>query len=111
LHIKPEIIVKDGVMVAGKKDHGSMEKATMAYVNSILEDFSNPDLEEIFITFSSSYDEPDIKALVDQIKEVLTKRGFKNIHLSNSNGTVSCHCGPHCLGILYINDGAHPVVK
>lgn len=111
LHIKPEIIVKDGVMVAGKKDHGSMEKATMAYVNSILEDFSNPDLEEVFITFSSSYEEPDIKALVDQIKEVLVKRGFKNIHISNSNGTVSCHCGPHCLGILYINDGSHPVVK
>jgi DegV family protein with EDD domain len=109
LHLKPEILVKDGVMVAGKKDRGPMEKSTLSYVNNILEQFNNPDLDEVFITFSSDYNIPEIKELVEKIRAILAKRGFKHILLSNSNGTVSCHCGPHTLGILYINDGPHPV--
>lgn len=109
LHVKPEVIVKNGAMVAGKKDHGPMEKSTLSYVDSILKDFNNPDLEEVFVTFSSSYEIPEIKELVGKVVAVLKKRGFRNIHLSQSNGTISCHCGPHCLGILYINDGPHPL--
>jgi len=109
LRLKPEILVKDGEMVAGKKDRGSMEKATLSYVRNILSEFDNPDLSEVFITFSSSYKKPEIKALVDRIALILRERGFQHIHFTQSNGTVSCHCGPHCLGILYINDGPHPL--
>ena len=25
--------------------------------------------------------------------------------LTTAGGTISSHCGPHCLGILYFNDG------
>ncbi|MCI2111203.1 MAG: DegV family protein [Bacilli bacterium] len=110
LNIKPEIIVKNGVMVAGKKDRGPMEKATMSYVENTLAEFSNPDPEEVFITFSSSYELPEIKVLVDRVAAVLRGRGFKNVHATQANATVCCHCGPHTLGILYINDGPHPIV-
>jgi DegV family protein with EDD domain len=110
LNIKPEIIVKNGVMVAGKKDRGPMEKATMCYVENTLAEFSNPDPEEVFVTFSSSYELPEIKALVDKVASVLRARGFKNVHITQANATVCCHCGPHTLGILYINDGPHPIV-
>jgi DegV family protein with EDD domain len=109
LHLKPEILVKDGKMVSGKKDHGPMEKATMEYVANTLKAFHNPDLEEVFITFSSPYEEMDINTLVDQIHVLLRKRGFKNVHVTQANGTVCCHCGPHTLGILYFNDGPHAI--
>ena len=109
LMLKPEILVKGGAMVAGKKDHGSMEKATLSYVKNILNQFDNPDLSEVFITFSSNLKNPEIKALVDRVAIILRDRGFQHIHFTQSNGTISCHCGPHCLGILYINDGPHPL--
>jgi DegV family protein with EDD domain len=104
LRLKPEIYVRNGKMGAGKKYHGKMEVAVMHYVEDTLAMFKNPDLEEVFITYSTV---PD--GLIDQIKARLTKRGFKHIMVTRAGGTISCHCGPHCLGILYINDGPHPV--
>ena len=37
--------------------------------------------------------------------------GYFPIMNTYASGTVSCHCGPHTLGILYFNDGPHPVKK
>ena len=104
LHIKPEIYVVDGKLLAGKKDHGPMIKAVMAYVEDTLASFSNPDLAEVFLTYSTC--EQDV---IDAVKARLVKRGFRHIMLTRSGGTISCHCGPHCLGILYLNDGEHKV--
>lgn len=104
LHIRPQILVKDGKMISGKKFRGPMEKWVLDYVDATLEQFNNPDYEEVFITYSSAP-----KEIVDQVEERLKKAGFKHIMRTNANGTVCCHCGPHCLGILYFNDGPHPI--
>jgi DegV family protein with EDD domain len=104
LHIRPQIIVKDGKMISGKKFRGPMEKWVMDYVETTLQEFNNPDLEEVFITYSSAPDN-----VVDLVRERLKKAGFKHIMNTYASGTVSCHCGPHTLGILYFNDGPHPV--
>jgi EDD domain protein, DegV family len=106
LHIRPQIIVKDGKMISGKKFRGPMEKWVMDYVETTLEEFTNPDYDEVFITYSSAPDE-----VVDLVRERLKKAGFKHIMNTYASGTVSCHCGPHTLGILYFNDGPHPVKK
>lgn len=104
LHIKPAIIVKNGGMIAGRKYRGNMMKAVMGYVNDILKEFNNPDLEEVFITYSTAPDE-----VVEAVKVRLANEGFRNIHPTLAGGTISCHCGPHCLGILYFNDGEHKI--
>ena len=104
LQLKPEIFVKDGKMVSGAKYRGPMKKVVMEYVEDTLKLFPNPDPEEVFITYSTAPDE-----VLDAVTERLQKAGFKIIHKTRAGGTISCHCGPHCLGILYINDGPHPL--
>jgi len=103
LRLKPEIYVKDGKMFPGKKYRGSMKKVVMDYVEDTLALFPNPDLEEVFITYSTAPSE-----LLESVKNRLSKAGFKHIMITRAGGTISCHCGPHCLGILYINDDNNP---
>ena len=100
LKIRPQILLKEGKMVSGKKYRGNYEHVVENYVNDVLEEFNNPDLEEVFITYTTAAPE-----LVEKVKEVLAARGFKNIHPTTAGGTITSHCGEDCLGILYINDG------
>lgn len=102
LHIRPQIIVKDGKMGQGKKFRGPMNKWVKDYVEETLKEYNNPDHSIIFITFSSATDEA-----VAWCVERLKKEGFKEIYPTYAGGTVSCHCGPGTLGILYFNDGDH----
>ena len=37
--------------------------------------------------------------------EALKNRGFKTIYETNAGATITSHCGPQTLGILFINDG------
>ena len=104
LRLKPEIYVKDGKMVSGAKYRGPMKKVVMEYVEDVLKLFPNPDLEEVFLTYSTAPED-----VVKAVHERLEKVGFKSIRVTTAGATISCHCGPHCLGILYINDGPHPI--
>lgn len=100
LRIRPQIIVKDGKMISGKKYRGNYSYVVKRYCEDVLEEFNNPDLSEAFVTYTTAD-----KEIVDSAIESLKNRGFKNIHVTNANGTVTSHCGEDCLGILYINDG------
>ncbi|MBO5529165.1 MAG: DegV family protein [Bacilli bacterium] len=104
LGLKPEIFVKDGKMVSGAKYRGPMKKVVMEYVEDTLKLFPNADKEEVFITYSTAPEE-----VLATVQARLEKEGFKHIHQTRAGATISCHCGPHCLGILYINDGPHPI--
>lgn len=99
LKLRPQIIVKDGKMKSGSKYRGNMESATIKYVEETLKEFNTPDLEEVFITYTTA--EPE---LVEKIRQILISKGFKNIHETHAGATVTSHCGENCLGILYIND-------
>ena len=100
LRIRPQILVKDGKMVSGKKFRGNFDRVVKVYVESVLEEFNNPDLENVFITYTTAD-----KSIVDDVVCVLKDRGFKNIMPTRAGGTITSHCGENCLGILYINDG------
>lgn len=101
LHIKPEIYVnpETGTMSAAKKYRGKMLKVVMNYVEDTLKKFDKPDLTRVFITYSTAPNN-----VVEEVKNRLLKEGFKEVIPTHAGGTISCHCGPHCLGILYIND-------
>lgn len=99
LKIKPQIIVNSqGKMVLGKKFMGNFGVCVEKYANQILSDYKNPDLEYVFITHSSPMDE-----IVQKLTAKLKERGFKNIYDTFAGGTISSHCGPNCIGILFLN--------
>lgn len=108
LKIKPQIIMdpKEGKMRSAKKFRGNTEKWVLDYVEATLEENNNPDLERIFITYSSMENE-----ILDKVENRLKERGFRNVSRTMAGATISTHCGPHCLGILYLNDGEHPIAK
>ena len=98
--IKPQIIVKDGKMSPQKKYHGKCEKCVDDYCRDTLEEFDNPDLSIAFVTHSHAT--PEMREIA---YEYLKKRGFKTIYDTLAQATITSHCGPKTLGILFINDG------
>lgn len=98
--IKPQIIVKDGKMAPQKKYHGKNDVCVTNYVADTLEEFNNPDLSIAFVTHSHATEDM-VKIAYDALK----KRGFKTIYETTAQATITSHCGPKTLGILFINDG------
>ncbi|MCR5078859.1 MAG: DegV family protein [Bacilli bacterium] len=107
LKLRPEIFMKDGVLGPGAKLRGPMKKFVADYVADTLKTFNNIDPEVVFVTYSTCED----KSILEATEQTLKERGFKEVLFSTAGGTVSTHCGPHCLGILYLNDGPHPIEK
>ena len=101
LKIRPQILVKDGKMISGKKYRGNYEHVVKNYCGDVLEQFDTPDLEEAFVTYTTAQAE-----IVDYAVSCLQNAGFKNIHVTRAGATVTSHCGEDTLGILYINDGS-----
>lgn len=100
LKIRPQIIVQEGSMVAKKKYMGKFDKGVINYVNDVLEEFNTPDLDVIFIAYTTASDE-----IIAKVRDILIHKGFKNVYLTTAGGTITSHCGENCLGILYLNDG------
>ncbi len=104
LHIKPKIIMDNGAMTSTKKYRGNMMKVVSEYVEDTLAEANNMDKSLVFITSSSAPSD-----VVDAVKERLKKAGFERIVPTQAGATITCHCGPHTLGILYYNDGEHKI--
>lgn len=101
LKIKPSIEVHNGKMGMGKKYMGNFSKCVIKYVKDTLEKNNNPDTTRIFITHTQIDDE-----IVNEIKNYLKENTkFKEILETTAGCTVTSHCGPHTIGILYLNDG------
>ena len=98
--IRPQIIMADGKMSPGKKYSGKQLQCVENYVRDTLEEFNNPDKSIVFVTHSMAT--PD---MVEAAKRQLKEKGFENIVETTAGATISSHCGPKCLGILYLNDG------
>ena len=99
LKLKPCIEVGGGVMTVGKKYRGSMEKCVESYVRERLEGNGPADLSRVFITDSGV---PD--ALAETVAGMLREAGFRQIFHTRAGSTISSHCGPGTLGILYYNE-------
>lgn len=102
LKLRLQILVKDGKMGPAGKYRGNMDACIDKYVTDTLNQFTNPDLSEVFITSSTATD-----AQNELVKKKLEEHGFKHIMITHAGGTVTSHCGENTLGILFINDGPH----
>jgi DegV family protein with EDD domain len=97
LQIKPCIEVIDGKMRVGKKYRGSFERALEHYIQDRLSDTHNIDFSRVFITHPMCS-----RQTVDIVKELLRNDArFEEIIETPAGCTVSCHCGPNTLGILF----------
>ena len=97
LKLHPCIFVKDGQMGVGKKYRGKLIECVRAYVRDKLAEPETVDTRRIFIT-DSGVDE-DIRAAAEE--EVRRAVPFREIIHTRAGCTVSCHCGPGTLGILF----------
>ena len=97
LKLRPEIEVSGGRMVTAKKYRGSMEKSILDYVRGRLEGRQDLDLKRIMITHS--YVPGDIVEKVRAL--VLELAPFEEVYETFAGCTVSSHCGPCCLGVLF----------
>ena len=99
LKLKPCIEVKDGKMGVCKKYRGVYEKCVREYVADRIGGREDLDLTRIFITHSG-VDDAYLKAARDTILEL---QPFRDICVTTAGCTVSSHCGPGTLGVLFIH--------
>ncbi len=98
LQLKPCIEVKDGKMDVGRKYRGSFEKCIMQYVDERLEGREDLNYKRIFITCTGDVDAELLKSVKSRVREL---GPFEEIIHTKAGGTISNHCGPNCLGLLY----------
>ena len=99
LKLKPCIEVQNGAMQVGKKYRGSMEKCLESYVRERIQGRDDVDYRRIFITDSGVSEE--IRQSVE--RQLRSYGPFEEIIHTRAGSTISSHCGPGTLGILYYN--------
>lgn len=98
LNLKPCIEVKDGKMVVVKKYRGNYAKCLATYVKDRLASRDDLARETLFVTHTPVTEEC-LQAVSDAVKEYAD---FEHIYWSEAGCTVSCHCGPGTLGVLFV---------
>lgn len=98
LNLKPCIEVKDGKMSVVKKYRGNYAKCLSSYVKDRLTNRDDLDRKTLFITHTPVTD--DCQAAVREAVEAYAD--FHDIYWTDAGCTVSCHCGPGTLGVLFV---------
>lgn len=96
LKLKPCIVLADGKMTVGKKYRGAFDKVLPDYVRDQLD---GKDVRTDRIVIVHTRCDPAIPVAVEQI---VKEYGFQEIIHTVAGSTISCHCGPNTLGILFI---------
>ena len=98
LNLKPCIEVKDGKMAVGKKYRGKYDKCLVNYAKERLEGREDIDTDTLFITKTVVSDEA-----YEAVKGAVAGYGkFEKIYETVAGCTISCHCGPGTLGIVFV---------
>ena len=98
LNLKPCIEVRDGKMSVVKKYRGNYAKCLAIYVKERLAAREDVDRTHLFITQTKVSAEcySSVTDCVDAYG------GFQHVYETTAGCTVSCHCGPGTLGILFV---------
>lgn len=100
LQLKPCIEVDNtsGKMGVGKKYRGSLDKALQQYVSDRLKDRDDIRVNRLFITHSGISQER-----IDMVRQAVEEcQQFDEILVTRAGCTISSHCGPNTLGVLFI---------
>ena len=98
LNLKPCIEVKNGKMGVVKKYRGTYSKCLASYVKDRLNQRDDLERKHLFVTHTPVTDDclEAVQHAVDEYAD------FENIYWTEAGCTVSCHCGPGTLGVLFI---------
>jgi DegV family protein with EDD domain len=98
LGLKPCIEVKNGKMTVVKKYRGTYAKCLASYVKDRLADREDIVRKELFLTYTPVTDE-----CLTAVKNAIDQYGnFETVYETTAGCTVSCHCGPGTLGVLFV---------
>lgn len=100
LSLRPCIQVKDGKMGVGKKYRGAYQKCLLQYVKERLEGRDDIDPHRIFITESGGFTPEEVAEVEAAVRSY---QPFEEVLHTRAGCTVSSHCGPRTLGILYFH--------
>ena len=98
LNLKPCIEVKNGKMSVVKKYRGNFDKALPMYVKDRLADRDDLTGDILFVT-KTPVDDVSYAAVMKAVEQY---GKFDTIYETNAGCTVSCHCGPGTLGVLFV---------
>lgn len=100
LKLKPALEMKDGKLGVYKKYRGSI---TAVYQQYIKERLAGKSIRpgHVFITESGEIEEAAVTELEALVRELIP---VKEIHHTTAGCTISSHCGPKTLGVLFINE-------
>ena len=98
LNLKPCIEVKNGKMGVVKKYRGNYAKCLAAYVKDRLADREDILRDTLFVTHTVISDDCH-KAVMDAVASC---ESFKTVYETTAGCTISCHCGPGTLGVLFV---------
>ena len=98
LNLKPCIEVKNGKMAVVKKYRGNYAKCLATYVKDRLANRDDVDKGTLFVTRTPVTDE-----CLNAVKDaVAAYNDFETTYWNEAGCTVSCHCGPGTLGVLFV---------
>lgn len=97
LKLRPCIQVKDGVMGVGKKYRGTLERCWLDYFKDKLAEPDTVDTRRVFIT-DSGLTEAERDTLEAELLKLVP---FETVYRAKAGCTISSHCGPRCMGILF----------
>ena len=98
LNLKPCIEVKNGKMSVVKKYRGNFDKALPMYVKDRLANRDDLAGDILFVT-KTPVDDASYAACMKAVGEY---GKFGTVYETNAGCTVSCHCGPGTLGVLFV---------
>ena len=98
LNLKPCIEVRGGKMGVVKKYRGNYAKCLASYVKDRLADREDLDRNILFVTKTVVSDEC-YEAVMEAVKDC---EPFRNVYETTAGCTISCHCGPGTLGVLFV---------
>ena len=99
LGLKPCIEVKNGKMAVVKKYRGNYAKCLTMYVKERLSNRDDLCHETLFVTHTPVSDECQ-KSVADAVAQC---ESFQNTYWTDAGSTISCHCGPGTLGVLFVH--------
>jgi len=97
LKLRPEIVMENGSLHVGKMYRGTMEKSILDYVRGRLETAKEIQYDRIFVTHSGVPAEI-VQKVIALVKQLYP---FEEVIETVAGSTISCHCGPNCLGVLF----------
>lgn len=97
LKLKPCINVIDGKMSVGKKYRGAFDVCIQNYASERLSERTDIDWSRMILIHtdvsSASYEAAK--------RAILSNENFRDVIELTANCTISCHCGPDTLGIMF----------